>query len=199
MRRVLLFLLLCLLPFAAHAQEGIGGGQDCSVQGPYSGIAGGPCAGAASLPILGNNVQEPTANNSANTFSAGTYFVAPATGTYTTFHVYASCSSAASAWFGVYPATSAPSASGTTLISQGTFTCPATAAWVTGSITVPVVQGNTYWLAARANATNFNLFWTTSTGTAAYEPQGGSSGAFPTTNPTVTNQAGLYSLYLSKP
>jgi hypothetical protein len=180
-RKVVLALLL--FPIAACAQWEIGSRSFTVPSG--------------SLPNFGNTIQEATQVNTQNAaFRLGGYFVAPATGTYTTIHAYCLGNGTTSQFVGLYN-TSAGSANGQSLVAQGSITCPASAGWVTGSISAPVVLGHTYFFVESSSA-NIALFfyWMSTAGSGAFVI---GTGSLPSTASGYTNQTGLYSMYLSAP
>jgi hypothetical protein len=151
---------------------------------------------AASLPNFGNAVQGPTQNSTLTSFySLGSYFVAPASGTYTTAHVYCLGSGSANQYVAIYN-TSAGSLNGQSRVAYGTVTCGVTAGWVTGTISAPVVSGTTYFLSLFGTTGALYGYWDSTTGTAAFD---NISGIPPVTASGWTNQTGKYSIYLTAP
>jgi hypothetical protein len=169
-------------------------GLYCSTDGTGHSGTWAPCATSFSLPNFGNSTDDPS-SNVVGSFLAGSYFTAPVTGTYTTFHIFCS-SGTGTSYFGVYPAPGG-NASGQTLIAQGTYQCAAGGGLVSGSISVPVTAGTEYFFAAQTSAATFAIAWNSATGNAAFAA--GAGAPLPTTAPTLTNQTGNYLMYLSKP
>lgn len=184
--------MCCLLASIGAAAQGLPG----STMGQYLPSSG--THAVAGLPVFGNTIVEPTVVG-AQFFTLGDYFVAPASGTYTTAHVYCSSTGTATQYFAVYNATSAPAVNGQTLIAQTLVTCPSVAGWATAAISVPVVSGNTYFFVGSNNTTTsvFNLVWDTTSGVGAWVGNPGTSP--PATASGFTNQPGLFSMYLSNP
>lgn len=147
----------------------------------------------SSLPNFGSSSIGPT-NRTTGGFAIGTYFTAPATGTYTTVHLYCS-STAGTTYVGIYPAPSG-NASGQTAVAIRTVSCPSTAAWASNSISAPVTSGAQYLLITSSTSSE-NIWYDSTTGNQGYFS---TSSALPTTLGTIINSGtSTLSMYLSKP
>lgn len=154
---------------------------------------------AAPLPTMGSTATGASTNNFSQFFIDGDVFVAPGTGTYTTFHVYCEAASGTGGGsIGVYSA-SGGNPSGKTLIAQASFVCPvAVFGWVTGSISIPVVAGQSYYIAAAAaSSSTYNVGANTTGGSEFFVST--TNGTLTTPLPTATSGPKLDSFYLSNP
>jgi len=184
---------------AARAQSPVIWPNSSGSMTNWPNASGSPVFGlpVLSLPDFGNTAVEPDSNQISNTFNDGNVFTAPATGTYTTLHVYCETVGAGTHYFGIYPAPGGDP-SGQTLIYGGTLSnCPGGfAQWDSEAVAVPVVAGQQYAI----TFTTTGVLWTFSGsgGSEFYGSPGG--GPLPNTLPAISGTGGkLISVFLSKP
>jgi hypothetical protein len=167
----------------------------CWSQGPTLPFGFVPVS-SAGLPNLGNTTIEPS--HSPGDYYIDQVFTASATGTYVTYHFYCSGDGTTNAVVGVYPAPG-NDASGQTLISSVNLACPATAAWLTGTISAHVTSGSPYAL-LYSGKTATMPYASTSAGTGQYSNISYTyTGTLPSSCPTMIATAFTISEYLSTP
>jgi hypothetical protein len=160
-----------------------------------------PVTGGGTLSPIGNQTVETAQDNPGGIYMTGSYFTAPATGSYAgTFHLYCA-GGGEGVYVGIY-ATSSGSASGQPLLaSAGPFVCSnSTGAWVTASISFGAVSGTLYYFGMSGADSGWHPYYNTSApaNSSAY----GSytyTGSMPSTAPTLTNTTSLYSEYITNP
>jgi hypothetical protein len=154
---------------------------------------------SSSLPNLGYTTAGATADTGAgSTAIVGSAFLATASGTYLTAHVYCGASSG-TLILGVYNYSGSGFPAGTLVATSGTVPCSSPAAWKTATISAPVVSGNYYVLVTSGSSSVVQPYY--DSGGSAFYSIYSYTGSFPSTLPSLGGGANPfnYSLYLSAP